>query len=130
MTTAKVTLNPMDYEMTAVIGGHTLILDEPVSSGGQNKGPSPTQCLSVSLAACTVATLKMYMNRKQLKPESLKVEVTKESDESGNVLFKTKIFLKGNFDAAQRERILMIADKCPVHKILEKGNIIETTYSD
>lgn len=120
----------MDYEMTAVIGGHTLILDEPVSSGGQNKGPSPTQCLSVSLAACTVATLKMYMNRKQLKPESLKVEVTKESDESGNVLFKTKIFLKGNFDAAQRERILMIADKCPVHKILEKGNIIETTYSD
>jgi len=127
MAKATVTLGHTDFEMTAQVRHHTVIADEPQANGGQDKGPSPTEYLCVSLASCTAATLKMYLNHKQLKAEKLVVEVVKETTEDQKTIFKRIIIIEGAFDAALKERFLAVANKCPVHKILEGSNVIETS---
>jgi len=130
MTIAKVTLGSADFEMKARIRNHILILDEPLDNGGQNKGPAPTECVCMALASCTVATLKMYMNRKQWKPDSLSVEVVLEKSPEGKNTFKRSIHITGSFNDEQKDRLLHIANACPVHKILSQGNVVETTVSN
>jgi putative redox protein len=129
MPKASVTLGHTDFEMTASIRQHKVIFDEPTSNGGQDKGPGPTEMLCASLAACTVATIKIYLNHKQWKIEGITVEVDKHTNEEGKNVFTRKIDLKGALDADQKARVLVVANKCPVHKVLETGNIIETSLA-
>lgn len=127
MAKATVTLGHTDFEMTALVRHHKVTADEPQSNGGQDKGPSPTEYLCVALATCTTATLKMYLNHKQLKADKLVVDVVKETTEDKKTIFKRLIVIEGAFDAALKERLLTVANKCPVHKVLEGSNIIETS---
>jgi putative redox protein len=103
-----------------------IISDEPQSSGGQDLGFAPNELLASSLAACTAITLRMYANRKGWELTDVKVEVSFEPD---SVQSKFKIVrdiqLLGNLDEDQQARLLIIADKCPIHKILT--NPIEIT---
>lgn len=103
-----------------------IISDEPKSSGGQDLGFAPNELLASSLAACTAITLRMYANRKGWELTDVKVEVSFETD---SVQSKFKIVrdiqLLGNLDEDQQARLLIIADKCPIHKILT--NPIEIT---
>ena len=126
MPKAIVKLGSTDFEMTAIIGNHKVIFDEPASNGGQDKGPAPTEMLCAALAACTTATVKMYLNHKQWKIEDMTIEVEKSTTAEGKNVFTRKIEVKGALDAEQKNRILAIANKCPVHKILEAQNIIES----
>ncbi|HVZ24455.1 MAG TPA: OsmC family protein [Sediminibacterium sp.] len=99
--------------------GNTLLADEPLDKGGQNTGFSPTELLAASLAACTSATLRMYADRKGWDLQEVKTEISLETDETTNhTHIDRKLRLIGNLDAEQRERLLYIANKCPVHKIL------------
>ena len=59
-------------------GGHTLVIDEPLESGGADQGPSPTRVLAASLAACTAITLEMYADRKEWEVGDVEVEVEME----------------------------------------------------
>jgi putative redox protein len=99
--------------------GNTLIADEPTANGGQNLGFSPTEILASALAACTSATLRMYADRKgwELDEVKLSIELTKNEKENITVINR-QLELIGNLDAAQRSRLLAIANACPVHKIL------------
>ncbi len=103
-----------------------IISDEPKSSGGQDLGFAPNELLASSLAACTAITLRMYANRKGWELTDVKVEVSFETD---SVQSKFKIVrdiqLLGNLDEDQQARLLIIANKCPIHKILT--NPIEIT---
>ena len=126
MPKATVTLGSTDFEITAAIGRHKVVFDEPVSNGGQDKGPAPTEMVCAALAACTTATVKMYLNHKQWKTDGIMVEVEKNTNAEGKNVFSRKIEVKGLFDDDQKKRILAIANKCPVHKILESANIIES----
>lgn len=126
MAKAIVTLGTTDFEMKAQVRNHTVTIDEPMENGGRDKGPSPTEYVCVALASCTTATLKMYINHKQLSVTRLSVEVEKTTTEDKKNIFKRKIFIEGAFDAAIKERLLAIANKCPVHKILETANTIDT----
>ena len=103
-----------------------IISDEPKSSGGQDLGFAPKELLASSLAACTCITLRMYANRKGWDLTDVKVEVTFETDSVENK-FKIvrNIQLFGDLDADQKARLVNIADKCPIHKIL--SNPIEIT---
>jgi putative redox protein len=105
-----------------------IISDEPKSSGGQDLGFAPNELLASSLAACTAITLRMYANRKGWELTDVKVEVSFETD---SVQSKFKIVrdiqLLGNLDEDQQARLLIIANKCPIHKILT--NPIEITTS-
>jgi putative redox protein len=125
-TIATVTLGTTDFEMHGTVRQHKVIIDEPTSNGGQDKGPSPSEYLCISLASCTTATLKMYLNHKKIAVESISVEVEKHTTEAKNIIFKRKMTITGISDAAVRERLVQIANSCPVHKILAQANTIET----
>src|SRR6185437_13068940 len=107
MTKAIVTLGYTDFEMMASIRQHKVIFDEPESNGGKDKGPGPTEMLCASLAACTVATIKIYLNHKQWKIEGINVEVDKTTNAEGKNVFTRKIELKGALDADQKARVLV-----------------------
>lgn len=104
--------------------GNVLIADEPIDMGGKNSGFSPKELLASALAACTSGTVKMYADRKGWDLQEVKIDVDLEFIKENN---KTEIIKKieliGNLDEAQRNRLLAIANVCPVHKIL--SNTIE-----
>lgn len=118
-------------------GRHYFIADEPVSFGGEDLGPSPYDYLSAGLAACTSMTIQMYARRKKWHLENVETHVDHhkihaqdcENCESSSAKidhFERVIVLRGNLDEKQQQRLLEIADKCPVHKSLSSKSTIET----
>ena len=116
---------------------HTWRADEPVELGGDNTGPNPYDMLLGSLAACTVITLSMYAQRKNIEISSLSVEYSHEKvhaedceqcDETHKGMVDrvtSRIFIDGEFDEAVRNRLMEIAQRCPVHKTLENGIVFD-----
>lgn len=129
MINATVTLGSTDFEMKAQVRQHVLTADEPTTNGGQDKGPAPKEYLCVALATCTTATLKMYINHKKLTVNKLSVDVELVITPDNKYIFKRKLFIDGPFDATQRERLVQIANTCPVHKILSQANTVETVLA-
>jgi len=118
---------------------HHALADEPLSYGGTNKGMSPYQFLAAGLGACTSMTVRMYARRKSWPLEHISVDVSHNrvhaQDAEGNGqkpldLFRRQITLKGRLDPEQRQRLLEIADKCPVHRTLEASAEIVTELVD
>ncbi|MDX6600995.1 MAG: putative redox protein [Solirubrobacterales bacterium] len=99
-------------------GGHELVVDEPADRGGTDTGPRPTQLLATSLAGCTAITIEMYADRKGWDVGRLEVDV--EMDYEGPVpnSFAVAISLPAELSQQQRHRLLAIATRCPVHKVL------------
>jgi putative redox protein len=98
--------------------GHEIIVDEPLEVGGANSGPSPTQLLAASLAGCTAITLELYAERKGWDLDGLEVEVDYATERLTPSAFEVVLRLPDGFDEEQRQRLLVIAGKCPVHKVL------------
>ena len=99
--------------------GNVVIADEPIDKGGKDTGFSPKELLASALAACTSATVTMYAERKKWDLQEVKVEVDLERDETSNkTIINRKIQFIGNLDEDQRERLMKVANACPVHKIL------------
>ncbi|TDT46811.1 putative redox protein [Maribacter spongiicola] len=120
-----------------VSGNYLLIADEPIDFGGNDFGPSPYDYLASGLGACTAMTLRMYATRKKWDLQKVIVHVDHGKDhapDSKNVssdgkkidTFKREIEIFGNLDDKQRQRLLEIANKCPVHKTLSEGALIRT----
>ena len=116
------------YKTELVATGHQLVADEPVDVGGTNLGPAPGQLLQMSLASCTAITLRMYANRKSWSLDKVVVEVDTEKRE-GKTLMKRQVTLFGNLTDEQRQRLLQIANACPVHKMLTAPIEIETVLA-
>ena len=105
-----------------------IIADEPQDMGGKNLGFSPAELLASSLASCTLITLRMYINRKGWEVSEINIKVDFERDVEQNVSsFIRKIEVTGKIDETQRQKLHIIADKCPIHKILTHTNKIQTT---
>jgi putative redox protein len=99
-------------------GAHTVTMDEPVAAGGTDAGPSPTRLLAGSLAGCIAITLEMYAERKGWEVGDVVVEVDTDYDGPSPQAFAATIHLAAELDREQRERLLTIARKCPVHRAL------------
>jgi putative redox protein len=117
------------FRTEVIANGHALIADEPVSVGGTNAGPSPYDLLVAGVGACTAMTLRMYADHKKLPLDSVQVTLTHKkihaSDcdecetETGKIdRIEREIALSGELSDAERQRMLEIADRCPVHKTL------------
>ena len=118
---------------------HHLVADEPLAYGGTNKGLSPYGLVSAGLGACTSMTIRMYARRKGWPLTHVSVDVTHDkvhaqdakADTGAKVdSFRRRITLQGKLDADQRARLLEIADKCPVHRTLERTNEVITELAD
>lgn len=111
--------------------GNVLIADEPLSVGGKNLGFSPSELLASSLAACTSATLRMYADRKGWPLEEVLMEVElRFIKEENRTEINRNITLVGNLDSAQKDRLLAIANACPLHKILSHPIAIDTKLTE
>ncbi|CAG4902676.1 OsmC family protein [Paraburkholderia gardini] len=106
-------------------GAHTWIADEPESLGGGDRGPGPVSMLLSSLGACTSITLKMYAQRKGWPLADVRVTLSIETGEEGTTIDR-KVTLEGDLSGEQRERLLQIANACPVHKILTRPISVRT----
>ncbi|MDQ0595390.1 putative redox protein [Chryseobacterium ginsenosidimutans] len=129
--TVKASLGKEKYYTEVVAGENTLITDEPVDKGGQNKGFNPFEILATSLASCTAATLRMYIDRKEWNVEKINVEVELENFPlTQRTIFITNISFEGaSLDDEQMTRLHKIANACPVHKILTNDIEILTKFS-
>ncbi|MEA9600697.1 MULTISPECIES: OsmC family protein [unclassified Polynucleobacter] len=106
---------PLQQKLTA--GDLHFLSDAEVSKGGSDTGPSPHEYLGAALAACTSMTLKMYAGRKEMKLDNAIVTVDIERHDDVET-FSREIQLQGNLSAEEKERLLEIAHKCPIHKAL------------
>lgn len=115
------------YQAAATVDGRTFLIDEPVSLGGLGSGPTPYDLLGAALGACTAMTVRLYAERKAWPLDHVSVRVghvrgTLEARDR----FDRELTLEGKLDDAQRARLLEIANRCPVHKTLERGADVET----
>jgi putative redox protein len=108
------------------IGTHKLRADEPADKGGDDNGPEPHELLLAALGSCTAITLKLYAERKGWQLRDVRVRLGGGSTEGGFAITR-QLILTGELDAEQRQRLVEIAGKCPVHKTLVGEITITTT---
>jgi putative redox protein len=120
-----------NYQQEATAGEHRLISDEPKDVGGDGRGPDPYDLLLSALGSCTSMTIQMYAKRKGWPLEGLQVRLTLDKihaedceeclTEEGTIDRITKtVFLQGNLTQEQKERLLEIAQRCPVHRTITR----------
>jgi len=99
---------------------HELTADEPKDEGGEDDGPSPQELLAASLASCTAITMEMYAQRKGWDVGDMSVDVNYEPAQRGSpTRFELVIRMPKELPEEQRQRLMQIAAKCPVHRTLE-----------
>jgi len=132
-------LNAFTTEVKA--GNHSLLADEPISVGGDDLGPTPYDFLMTALGTCTGMTIRMYANRKKWPVEGIRVHLSHErvySDDKHHVEHKDgkvdqierQIEFEGDLTDKQKQRLMQIADRCPVHRTLHSDIIIKTELLD
>lgn len=135
--TTRVQTESGKFTQHVTMGHHHLTADEPTDVGGDDRGPNPYDLLLGALGSCVAMTLQMYAARKQwpleavsvdLKHERLHAKDCEECEQTdGRVERITReLKLEGPLDDEQRQRILEIADKCPVHRTLTGDTTIVT----
>ena len=107
-------------EQRVEIRGHSLTADEPRDHGGEDSGPSPQELLAASLASCTAITMEMYAQRKGWEVGDVAVNVSYEPAQRGSpTRFRMNVEFPKELAEEQRERLMQIGAKCPVHRALE-----------
>ena len=120
------------YRTQVSAGAHIITADEPATGGGTNGGPSPYELLLSAVGACTAMTMRMYASRKQWPLEEVTVRLRTgrryaedcancEKQSVGIQRIERQVEMKGDLSDEQRERLLYIADRCPVKQTLSKG---------
>jgi len=107
------------YRVEATDGHHSVTLDEPTDAGGTDAGMTPVQLLLVSLGGCSAITVRMYAQRKgwPLEDVSVAVKLYRPTRETPRIV--QEVTLVGALDEEQRQRLLDIAGRCPVHKLVD-----------
>ena len=102
------------------VGRHRLTADEPKKNGGSDAGPNPQELLAASLASCTAVTVEMYADRKGWDIGDVVVDVEYEPAHRGSpTKFTMDVQLPAGLSDEQREKLMQIVAKCPVHRTLE-----------
>ncbi|SDK12451.1 OsmC family protein [Microbulbifer yueqingensis] len=121
-------------------GPHQLVADEPEDFGGDNRGPGPYEYLLMGLGACTSMTIRMYADRKKIPLQRVRVILSHqrvhakdcedcETKEGKIDEIVREITLEGELTIEQREKLLDIANRCPVHRTLTSENVVRSRLS-
>jgi putative redox protein len=108
------------------VAGHHLRSDEEIEKGGENSGAAPHELLLAALGSCTAMTLKVYAERKGWPLKDVHVTLNGATGDTGLAITR-EVAIEGDLSAEQRQRLLEIADKCPVHRSLIGDISISTT---
>ena len=129
------------YQTEIIANGHRLLADEPIAVGGADTGPPPYDYLVAALGACTGMTLRMYADRHEWPLESVVVRLKHQKvhaadcaqceTRSGKIdTIEREIEIEGPLDQEQRQRLLEIADRCPVHRTLHSEIVVKTSLKE
>ncbi|MEL6988763.1 MAG: OsmC family protein [Bacteroidota bacterium] len=122
----QVKIGKEHFKTEVIFEKHVLIADEPISIGGGDLGPTPGELFLSSLGTCAAITIRMYADRKAWDLQSVHIDLNLESkeDEQGEYTLVTEcIRLEGKLDEKQTTRLLNIATKCPIARVV-KGRVI------
>lgn len=118
ITITRDTTGPMKHRVQ--IRGHEIVVDEGADNGGEDSGPNPHDLYDSALGACKALTVLWYANRKQIPVENIDVVVERDASEESKGIYRliTKLAVTGDLTDAQREQLLNVAGKCPLHKLM------------
>ena len=120
--------NSGKFAQDVEIRTHHVTADEPEDNGGEDSGPSPQELLAASLASCTAITVEMYAKRKGWDVGDVSVDVDYEPAQRGSpTRFAMSVKFPKELPEDQRERLMQIAARCPVHRTLEGEVMFEET---
>ena len=130
-------IGPSGYTTDIMAQGHSLVADEPVSMGGNGLGPSPYEYLMSGLGACTAITLRMYSDRKQWPLTGVTIKLNHQKIHAADCetcetkagkldQIEREIELSGPLDEQQKQRLMQIADRCPVHRTLHSEIVVKS----
>ena len=116
------------FPRLALLREHHVHADEPEDNGGEDTGPSPQELLAGSLASCTAITIEMYAERRDWEVGQIEVDVDAEYRDGAPLSFAVTLRLPSELSDEQRKRLLVVAGKCPVHKLI--AGETEVTITD
>lgn len=119
MEKVKAHISKENYKTIVTTPTSEFITDMPEDEGGQNLGPKPKELLAAALAGCVAMTVKMYANRSNWLLDDVFVDVEIDTETTpGTTIFKKTVSFKGDLTEEQTHRLHVIAQKCPINKIL------------
>ena len=125
MASVRISSNQSRYGQDVSIRQFQLMADEPTSNGGNDAGPAPFEWILAGLGSCQAMTIKMYAERKGWKLENVVVDLSHAVQNHQHII-QVELGLMGDLDDAQRQRLLAIAGRCPVHQLLTTSAEIHT----
>jgi putative redox protein len=128
MTSVQVSSNVSRYGQDIAIRQFELIADEPITLGGDDLGPTPTELLLAGLGSCKAITIKMYAERKGWPVENVYVAAELNTVDKQSVI-TAYLTLVGDLSDEQRDRLREIGDRCPVHRLLSATTEIQTVLT-
>ena len=108
---------------TVTVRQHSFLVDEPESNGGEDAGPSPHELYDSALGACKAMTVLWYAGRKHIPVEDIEVRVERDDSEEKRGVYRLLVTLKltGAITEDQRQELLNVASKCPVHRLMAQA---------
>jgi putative redox protein len=108
---------------TVHVRGHSFAVDEPPDNGGEDLGPTPHDVYDSALGACKALTMLWYARRKQIPLEDVRVSVERDGSQERQGVYRLRVLLEldGALSDAQRQELLNVAGKCPVHKLMAQA---------
>ena len=112
------------------VDAHELFADVDASVGGENSAPDPHDLLDSSLAACTAITLSMYAKRRGMPLEGINIDIERDAskEKTGEYNLALSIQFVGGLSDEQKQQLLGIVEKCPIHKLLSHATINISTH--
>ena len=123
MTIEVVRDRPQKMKHTVRMRQHAFAVDEPASNGGEDLGPTPHDVYDSALGACKALTMLWYAQCKQIPLEDIRVAVERDDSEERRGVYRLRVTLDltGPLTDAQRQELLTVAGKCPVHKLMTQA---------
>ena len=114
---------------TVRVGQHSFTVDEPPANGGEDLGPTPHDVYDSALGACKALTTLWYAQRKQIPLEDIEVSVERDDSQERQGTYRLAVTLElgGALSDVQREDLLRVAAKCPVHRLMSEVTTVVTT---